>query len=261
ASVMASLKTAASSGFRAKYSKVPSPKTCSSAVSPVRTLCRRSPHDRHTDSSTKSRARFRIEPGTLLLSRAPEGVEWNSPAAVSSSRPTTTRPRNSRRSDDACVPVAELVAALRPVTEVIGEPEPGGDVDHLRGHEARDEREEECSGERWAFLTSGVGHDRSPGASLRPVGAEAPEMPLEVPDGELARPVVGVLEGSHDLGARRPGTRVVRVQVLDLDVHALLDLVPGIVGATVLARTEHDHAGAQLHLRMRDVSLGTGHDH
>src|SRR5438128_9635926 len=96
----------------------------------------------------------------------------------------------------------------------------------------------------------------------RAVRAEAPEVPLGVTDGVPAGAVVRVLELHHDLGARGLRARVVRVHVLDVDVHSLLHGVPRVVGAgPVLSRPEHDHAGAELHLRVGDGPLGPRHHH
>jgi len=71
--------------------------------------------------------------------------------------------------------------------------------------------------------------DSRPAASCpRAVRAEAPEVPLEVPDGVPAGAVVRVLELHHDLRARGFRARVVRVHVLDADVHSLLHGVPRV---------------------------------
>src|SRR3954462_10186158 len=88
-------------------------------------------------------------------------------------------------------------------------------------------------------LGAGRGH-------FRPVGAEAPHVPFEITRRVLARAVVGVLDLAHNLGAGCPCPRVMRVHILDRDVHAL-------VGP--MAWTEHDDSRAELNLGMLDRAL------
>src|SRR5205823_13412569 len=60
----------------------------------------------------------------------------------------------------------------------------------------------------------------------RAVRAEAPEVPLEVPDGVPAGAVVRVLELHHDLGARGILAPAVRVHLVTVDAPSLLSWIP-----------------------------------
>src|SRR5438093_12383560 len=96
----------------------------------------------------------------------------------------------------------------------------------------------------------------------RTIRAEAPEVPLGVTDGVPAGAVVRVLELHHDLGARGLRARVVRVHVLDVDVHSLLHGVPGVVGAgPVLSREADGGAGARGDHRPRADEARLRRDH
>src|SRR5213592_462771 len=98
------------------------------------------------------------------------------------------------------------------------------------------------------------------------------QMVVPGPEGTIAHAqmklgpgVIMLGSGKHGPGTDNPWNTVkqgVYVYVEDVDVHSLLHGVPGVVGAgPVLSRPEHDHAGAELHLRVGDGPLGPRHHH
>src|SRR5438046_1719077 len=92
------------------------------------------------------------------------------------------------------------------------------------------------------------------------IGPEAPEMPLEVAHGVLARSVRRVGELAYDVGARRLRAGVVRVDVGDADVDPLRRRRPGIRAGAVGARSEDDHAGPEPELGVRHGATRAGDD-
>jgi hypothetical protein len=102
---MASSKTAPSSGCCSKYSNELVSNTRCSAVSPVRTVVRSSPHDFQIIGPAKSCAAARNDPGPVFRNE-PTAVSSKRPSSRSFRTPAAARSRSTRRSDGACVLVA-----------------------------------------------------------------------------------------------------------------------------------------------------------
>src|SRR5262249_35926470 len=94
--------------------------------------------------------------------------------------------------------------------------------------------------------------------TIRP---EAPMVPLGIARAVAARPVVFVLELDCDLGAGPLGSGVMRVGVIHHDVDGLVDsrqVLRAHPALLRLGRAEHDDAGTEAHLRVRDGVVGAG---
>src|SRR4051794_17757982 len=80
------------------------------------------------------------------------------------------------------------------------------------------------------------------------VGAEAPEISLQIAGGVFTGAIVGLGQGTQNLGAFGDGAFVVAVESVEGDVDALRcdGLVPGIGRIAALVETGwHDHAVTQ----------------
>src|SRR4051794_31599497 len=91
------------------------------------------------------------------------------------------------------------------------------------------------------------------------VGAEAPDVSLEVPGAVFTRTVVGVVWSTQDICSRGGGTGMMGIHILDVDIERAGDTVklgrdlPRCVGA---CGTEHDHASGVVQFGVRHFSVG-----